>query len=175
MSNTATDIRFVADLLNLPGLRPDLQGPRDRGSTTQHGLDALDPFERVEEFTPEDERLTVPGARYFKFNARALDGLVGVITFAEAVADPATKALLRVRDAGDHGVEVFLDVDPTEAEFRPAPLGVAIVGPIDSEGTLGWWTWYVADETTLVTGTAMARGVATNCPVEALGVKIHNG
>ena len=127
---TQTKINFVADLLNLPGLRPDLQGPRTRGSTTQHGLEALDPFSRVTEFVP-DPALSVPGARYFKFDATALDGLVGVVTFAEAVANPETRALLRTRDAGDHGVEFYLDVCPTEAEFRPATHGVAIVGPID--------------------------------------------
>jgi hypothetical protein len=163
----------LASLLNLPGFRPDLEGARTRGSTTEQGLKTLTD-RPVSEFTP-DAALTVPGARYFEFPASELGGRLGAITFEKAVANPETKALLRLRDAGDHGVDFYLDVEVSDADLPSAEIGVAIIGPINDEGDLGWWTWYVSDEETKVTGTAMARSAATGTPIKFIGVKLHNG
>lgn len=163
----------LSDLLNLSGFRPDLEGPRTRGSTTERGIQTL-ADRPITEFFPE-KALTVPGARYFEFEASELRGRLGAITFEAAVANVETKALLRLRDAGEHGVDFYLDIDPSDADLPSAEIGIAIVGPIDDDGTLGWWTWYVSDEATKVTGTAMARKAATDTPIKFVGVKLHNG
>ena len=164
----------LAQLLALPGFRPDLEGARKRGSTTEQALQTLPGSTPVSEFFPSKE-LTVPGARYFEFEASSLGGRLGAISFAEAAGNPITKVLLRCRDAGEHGVDFYLDCDPEEDELPPAPIGIAILGPLDDKGTFGWWTWYVATETTKVLGTSMARGKATNTPVALCAVKLHNG
>jgi len=165
--------QYLSELNALPGFRPDLEGARTRGSTTERGIRTLTD-RPIDEFFPE-KALTVPGARYFEFDATELGGRLGAITFERAVANPETKALLRLRDAGEHGVDFYLDVDPADADLPVATIGIAIVGPIDEDDTLGWWTWYVSDGKTKVTGTAMAREKATDTPVKFVGVKLHNG
>lgn len=175
MSNLTT----LGALLALPGLRPDLKGPRTRGSLTDAGLESLDPSTPVVEFTPEDAALTVPGARYFRVETPTLNGRLGAVRYGTLTRDQL--ALFRTRNdinpsipvekAREHGVEFYLDVDPDAADLPPVDFSTVILGPLDAEGTLGWWTWHPGE----VMGTAMARGKPTNCPLGLVGVKLHNG
>lgn len=161
----------LADLLRLPGYRPDLQGPRTRGSTTARGLETLHPTTPLVEFRPAVG--DVPEARYFFFEAAHLEGRLGAAPLGRLLSRDLE--LLRVRH-GSHGLELFLDVDPNDADLQPAPEGVAIVGPLGPTVPLGWWTWYVAaGEPSRVMGTIMAGGYATNHPVSSLAVKLHRG
>lgn len=168
-----TKLTTLAALLALPGFRPDLQGPRTRGSTTERGLDALDPATPVVEFTPTVGN--VPVARYFYFDASALGGRLGAAPLGSLSAD--LLPLLRVRHAGAHGPEMYLDRPLDAADLPPAGEGVAILGPIGKDGAeLGWWTWYVAaGPESRVMGAMTARNVATDHPIASVAVKLHNG
>lgn len=167
-----TTLNTLADLLNLPGFRADLAGARTRGSLTARGLDAIDPTTPVVEFRPTVGN--VPVARYFYFDASALDGRLGAAPLASLGAD--LLPLLRVRHVDKHGPEMYLDRPADAADLPPAREGVAILGPVDDAGTLGWWTWYVASgPESRVMGAMTARGAATDHPIASLAVKLHNG
>lgn len=162
----------LASLLTLPGFRPDLQGPRTRGSLTERGLNALDPETPVTEFRPTVGN--VPVARYFYFNADPLGGRLGATALGSL--DASLWPLLRVRTVENHGLEMYLDRPADAADLPPANEGVAILGPIDADGTLGWWTWYVADgPESRVMGAMTAQGRATDHPSQSVAVKLHNG
>ena len=163
-----TTFTTLASLLAL-GLRDDLQGPRTRGSLTEVGLDALDPSTPVVEFTPENAALVVPVARYFRIEAEALQGRLGAVPMGDLTREQL--ALVRTRDAGQHGLEFFLDVDASEADLPAVGHATVILGPVDKDGTLGFWTWFPGD----VTGTCMAQDKVTDCPINLVGVKLHNG
>ncbi len=165
-------VNTLADLMSLPGFRADLRGPRTRGSTTERALDALDPTTPVVEFRPTVGN--VPVARYFYFDAQALGGSLGAAPLG--TLSPDLLPLLRVRHVDKHGPEFYLDRTADAADLPPAPEGVAILGPIDQAGTLGWWTWYVAaGPESRVMGAMTAQGKATDHPVASLAVKLHNG
>lgn len=163
-----TTFTTLASLIAL-GLRDDLKGPRTRGSLTEVGLDSLPGETPVTEFRPEDPALTVPVARYFRVDAPALGGRLGAVPMGSLTREQLS--LLRTRDAGQHGIEIFLDVDPADASLPAVDHATLILGPVDDAGTLGWWTWFPGD----VTGTAMARDAVTDCPISKVGVKLHNG
>ena len=168
----------LASLLAL-GLRADLQGPRTRGSVSEIGLDDLPGDTPVTEFTPDDPALTVPVARYFRVEAPELQGRLGAVKIGDLTT--AQLALFRTRndidpsvsdeDAREHGIEFFLDVSEADADLPAVGHATVILGPVDEQGTLGFWTWFPGD----VTGTAMARRKPTGCPFDKLGVKLHNG
>ena len=180
-------IARLSDLLSLDGFRKDLEGPRTRGSLTVRGLEDLSDRD-VTEFRPEDSALDVPVARYFRWPAVELGGLLGAVRFGDLTEE---QDKLFDSRRGPHGREFFLDVDPADADLPPATIGVGIIGPSgtekDEEGTevldadgkpipvVGWWTWYVATEATLVVGTVEAQGEATGHPMHSIGVKLHNG
>ena len=175
-----TTFATLADLLSLPGFRADLKLPRTRGSLTARGLDALDGATLVTEFRPSVG--CVPVARYFAFDASSLGGKLGAAPLATILASADLRKLLSARNVDGHGLEMFLDRPASEASLPDAPEGIAILGPIDDAGTLGWWTWYVcAGETTRVLGCfedfkpETGTGVATNHPAASLAVKLHNG
>jgi hypothetical protein len=175
---TTPTFTTLAQLLAL-GLRPDLQGPRTRGSLTEIGLEDLDGNLPVTEFTPENEALVVPVARYFRLEAPALQGRIGAVQMGDLTR--AQLALLRSRSdidpsipedkAREHGVEFYLDVEPENADLPSVSHATLIVGPVDDQGTLGFWTWFPGD----ATGTTMARNKVTTCPINLVGVKLHNG
>lgn len=163
---TTTTFTTLAQLLAL-GLRPDLQGPRTRGSLTEIGLEDLDPNTPVDEFRPEIG--DVPVARYFRVSrAAALQGRLG----AEPLGNlsPEQREALRLRN-GEHGLEFFLDIDPADAELPSVTHATIILGPVDEAGTLGFWTWFPGD----VMGTFEARDGVTDHPINSVGVKLHNG
>jgi len=160
-----SNLNTLSALLAL-GLRDDLKGPRTRGSVSEIGLEDLSD-RPVTEFRPEIGE--VPVARYFRVEAPELQGRLGAVTLGDLT--PEQKPLLRVRDAGQHGVEFFLDVTPEDADLPAVSHATLILGPVDEQGTLGFWTWFPGD----VAGTAMAQGAFTDHPIKSVGVKLHNG
>lgn len=162
---TTPTFTTLASLLAL-GLRPDLQGPRTRGSLTEIGLEDLDGDLPVTEFRPEIG--DVPVARYFRVEAPQLQGRLG----AEPLGNlsPEQRERLRLRN-GEHGLEFFLDIDPSNADLPPVAHATIILGPVDEDGTLGFWTWFPGD----VMGTFEARDGVTDHPINTVGVKLHNG
>ena len=174
-----TEFNTLADVLALGGFRPDLQGPRTRGSLTEIGLRDLDPTTPVVEFTPEVSALVVPGARYFRLEAPALQGRLGAVRFGTLTRAQLTQFSTRndvdgtktAEESREHGIEFFLDIDPSAADLPSVDHAVLIVGPGGPDGTLIWWTWHPGD----VAGTVMARGKPTGCPIHLVGVKLHNG
>jgi hypothetical protein len=163
MSQTFTTL---ASLLAL-GLRDDLKGPRSRGSLTEIGLESLDGEKAVTEFRPEIG--AVPVARYFRVDAPELQGRLGAVPMGDLTREQLS--LLRTRDAGKHGIEFFLDVPADGADLPSVSHATIIVGPINEEGDLGFWTWFPGD----VAGTAMAQDKVLDTPLNTLGVKLHNG
>jgi hypothetical protein len=164
---TTQTFTTLAQLLAL-GLRPDLQGPRTRGSLTEIGLDNIEASLPVTEFRPEIGN--VPVARYFRVDAPQLQGRLG----AERLGDlsPEQREILRVRN-GEHGLEFFLDMSPEDAAslLPSVDHATVILGPVDDDGTLGIWTWFPGD----VMGTFEARDGITDHPVNSVAVKLHNG
>lgn len=163
-------ISTLSDLLKLQGFRSDLQGPRTRGSTTEKGLDALDPATPVTEFRPSVGE--VPVARYFYFAADALGGRLGAAPLGALAPDLLW--LLRVRYVENHGPEMYLERPLNVDHLPPATEGVAIFGP-STDGDLCWWTWYAATPETRVMGTMTAQGKVTEHPLASVAVKLHNG
>lgn len=176
------DLTTIGALLNLPGFRDDLKGPRTRGSTTERGLDALDPDTNVSEFTPQAGAVSV--ARYFRVEAPQLGGRLGAVSLKSLPAD--LLPLLRARDTENHGRELFLDRDESTADLPGAPFLTVILGPIpvrDDDGepvtgddgepvtTLGWWTWFPGEPT----GATPAEGSQPDDPQNLVSVKLHNG
>jgi len=147
--------------------RPDLHGPRTRGSLSEHGLDIVPGDREAVEFRPTVGN--VPIARYFRVETPEIQGRLGAVPLGDLT--PEQRAKVRLRDAGDHGIEFYLDVDPSEADLPPVSHVTVIVGPIDDEGTLGAWTWFPGDPM----GTAMARKEFTDHPVNSIACKLHNG
>ena len=170
--------KTLSDLLTL-GLRPDLQGPRTRGSLSEVGLEDLPGETPVEEFRPENPALEVAVARYFRVESSALGGRLGAVCIRDLSREQLALFRTRndidpsipVKEAREHGVEFYLDVEPEAADLPSVDYATIIVGPVNEAGDLGFWTWFPGG----VTGTAMARGEATGCPFNLLGVKLHNG
>jgi hypothetical protein len=161
---TPTTFDTLASLLAL-GLRPDLQGPRVRGSTSEKGIDSLDPSTPAVEFTPAVG--AVPVARYFRVETPDIGGRLGAVSLNDL--DPSLLPLLRGRDIENHGRELFVDIDPSEAVLPAVDFVTVILGP-DAEGDTVWWTWFPGAPTG-----ADLDELAASDPKNRISVKLHNG
>jgi len=163
---TTQTFNTLASILSL-GLRPDLQGPRTRGSLTDKGIDTLDPETPAVEFMPQAGAISV--ARYFHVKAPDLGGRLGAVSLKSLPAD--LLPLLRARFVENHGTELFLDRDASEADLPAVDFLTVILGPVNDAGDLGIWTWFPGEPT----GATPAEGSTADDPQNLVAVKLHNG
>lgn len=142
--------------------RPDLFGPRTRGSVSEIGLEDLSD-RPVKEFTP------APGAafgacRYFEVVVPEIQGRLGAVAFSTLRTDQI--ANVKVRDAGeDHGLEFFLDVPQNKAVLAETLTATVILGP-GEDGSLVVYTWHPGEPLAPLGNGSNLGDVA---------VKLHNG
>ena len=144
--------------------RPDLFGPRTRGSISEIGLTELSDRPATE-FTPPPGAAFGP-CRYFRVEAHEIHGRLGAVAYRDLV--PTLKTQVRIRDAGeDHGLELFVDRPRRDSGLVPVDHVTVILGPADeNDPTLVVYTWHPGSPLAPLAGGANLADVA---------VKLHNG
>lgn len=105
-----------------------LKGPRTRGSTTEHGLEAATGNFQI---SYPDQAVTVPGATYLSLHAPELGGRLGAVPRHKADAAGATVQ----ERLGSHGPELFTTDGPS--------INVACDDITVILGPDNWvWTWH---------------------------------
>lgn len=145
-----------------------LVGPRTRGSTTTHGLDALPRDRRLEDVTLRlTDKVRIPGCRYYRCEAGELNPCLGAIAYNVALElFPPDK--IKQRD-GAHGPELYLDLDALLENLRVTDICIILGPPGEYEdfddGVI--YTWHP--------GSPLACFKAGEEPHELTGVKLHAG
>ena len=157
-------LRLIASMKTIPALAghaSSLEGPRTRGSTTEFGLDILDPETEFEDFTPMPSD-AAPGCKYYRCQAPSLKGKMGAIPIGSLLSDNLL-SLVRVRK-GVHGYELYMDTPQAEAMNCESNTLTVILGP-DETGALPEivWTWHP--------GKILGRCQIT----DSTAIKTHNG
>lgn len=162
-----TTFRDVSDLLKLIQVtgRADMLGPRTRGSTTKVGIETLPGDRAAVEFRPAVG--AVPVARYFRVGAPELGGRVGAVALRDLA--PELRGLIATRYGEEHGLEMFVDCAPEQAELAPVDYLTFIVGP-DDDGNIVPWTYFPGD----ALGAVSPKTWDTGTPGD-MAVKLHNG
>jgi len=154
----------LGDILKLfdPETRPDLFGPRKRGSTTTAGLESLDPNKALDEIEDGGPGY-YPACRYFRLWAPELNGRVGAVRFGDLTDEQAAR--LALRHVPEHGPELYLDQTTDAATMPQTDIITIILGP-GKDGALVPYTWHPGTPLAPFDGTA---------PLADVGVKLHNG
>ena len=130
MLKSIISIQTIRDLLvalaNVPGevfpgcshgsYAKGLYAPRTRGSITVKGLDQLSSKLELVDVTCDHKGAVAPGHRVYQAHTPELGGRVGAVPLN--LLDRKDFDILKVR-AGDHGIEVFLDVSLEERGALP--------------------------------------------------------